>query len=490
MLATIPLDFEALIVRLRAMNDPQLLQSSRSGLRWTERRAMTQGPTLIFDKSTLESLNLDEAVLLDNFYQSTITPLFFVECLADLEKRISSKSSPEQLVGSLADRTPDSQSSPNVHHMNLLAAELSRQFDLRSVWHRPALAGGRRVQLGDQKGVVFQRSPEAEALARWTERQFLEVERNAAKQWRRSLTRINLKEMADYAMAHLGPWRKPRTLEDGRQLAQTMIDSLDPEYLFRFGIELFGLAAATDWVMNDWTNKRRPPLTEYAPYFVFMLTINLFFYLVLQTQLLSKVKESHAIDLAYLYYLPFCSVFTSKDNFHVQVAPLFLAPDQTFVNGIDLKDDLKRLNNHYTALPPEILKTGLSSFAHVPPGDVTYLTTRLWDKYMPGWQVMLNRPAKEPMSRDEEKKLVEKINRLSQSPDLQTHDERDIDKLQYAVVERRIFPKKGKYWRYPENQMARAVAHEEEQARRSSDQPPERDTGNRETESRDPTLER
>jgi hypothetical protein len=44
---------------------------------------MPQGPIIIFDKSSLESLNLNEAVLLDNFYMSNITPLFFVECLAD-----------------------------------------------------------------------------------------------------------------------------------------------------------------------------------------------------------------------------------------------------------------------------------------------------------------------------------------------------------------------------------------------------------------------
>ena len=47
---------------------------------------MALGPSLIFDKSSLESLNLDEAVLMDNFYMSTMTPLFFVECLADLKR--------------------------------------------------------------------------------------------------------------------------------------------------------------------------------------------------------------------------------------------------------------------------------------------------------------------------------------------------------------------------------------------------------------------
>src|ERR1039457_5351491 len=131
---------------------------------------MAQGPSLIFDKSSLESLNLDEAVLMDNFYMSTITPLFFVECLADLKKSIRSKSSPEQLVGSLADRTPESQSYPNVHHMTVLNAELTRQFDLSTVFGRVMLAGGEPIQLGDQKGFVFKQSPEAEALQRWSRR--------------------------------------------------------------------------------------------------------------------------------------------------------------------------------------------------------------------------------------------------------------------------------------------------------------------------------
>ena len=358
---------------------------------------------------------------------------------------------------------------PNPHQMSTIPAfsqpKLGRQFDLKTVRHRPAIDAGELVQLGDQKGIVFRRSKEAEALARWTERHFLEVERNIAKEWRRSLTRINFNAMVTHVMRHLGPWRKPKTLEDARQLADTMIDNLDAEYLLRFGIDLLGLPQATDWVLNDWVERRRPPLREHVPYFVFILTINIFFCLVLQTQLLSKVKESHTVDLAYLYYLPFCSVFTSNDNFHAQIVPLFLAPDQSFVNGIELKEDLKRLNALYSALPEAVLKTGLSTFADVPPEDTTYLTTRLWDKFMPGWRAMLNKASKEPMSPEEEKKLVDKINRLSESPELQPHDERDIDKLQYAMVERRICPKKGKWLRFSEDKVKRALDHEQEKAK-------------------------
>src|SRR5271169_3071407 len=109
---------------------------------------MPAGPSLIFDKSALESLNIDEAVLLDNFYLSNITPLFFVECLADLEKSIRSNSTPEQLVGSLADRTPEAQSCANVYHMKILNAELTGQFDLKGVLGRPLLEGGKPIQLG------------------------------------------------------------------------------------------------------------------------------------------------------------------------------------------------------------------------------------------------------------------------------------------------------------------------------------------------------
>jgi hypothetical protein len=182
---------------------------------------MPLGPFLIFDKSSLESLDLDEAVMLDNFFMSNITPLFFVECLADLEKAIRSNSTPEQVVGSLATRTPESQSNPNVHHATILRSELAGKFDLKTAHGRVMLAGGRNVQLGDKKGVIFEPSPEAEAISRWGKREFLELERNTARQWRRALTGIDLDAMVQNFMDALGPWRKPKSLQDAREFIST-----------------------------------------------------------------------------------------------------------------------------------------------------------------------------------------------------------------------------------------------------------------------------
>lgn len=376
---------------------------------------MPLGPFLIFDKSSLESLDLDEAVMLDNFYMSNITPLFFVECLADLEKAIRSNSTPEQLVGSLATRTPESQSYANVHHATILRGELAGKFDLKTAQGRVMMAHGRHVQLGDKKGVIFELSPEAEAISRWSKREFLELERNTARQWRRALTDIDLNAMVQNVIGALGPWRKPKSLQDARKMADTIIDNMDPEWLIRFGLNLLGASETVEYVVSKWILNRRPPLRDHLPYFVFMLSINIFFCLVLPTQLLSKVKPSHKVDLAYLYYLPFCSIFTSKDNFHADIVPLFLSSEQTFVNGTELKEDLKRLVEHYEALPEGVLKTGLIHFAAYPPDDTGFLVTRLWDKYHPNWRAIRDMP--KPVRYPQEgKRILEEIKRQTDSP--------------------------------------------------------------------------
>jgi len=109
--------------------------------------------------------------------------------------------------------------------------------------------------------------------------------------------------MVKTLMTELGRWRKPKSLAGAKQIADTVIDNLDTEWLFRFWLDLLGVLESTEWVINDWNARRRPPLRDHAPYFVFMLTVSIFFCAVLPTQLLSKVRPSHKFDLAYLYCL-------------------------------------------------------------------------------------------------------------------------------------------------------------------------------------------
>jgi hypothetical protein len=348
---------------------------------------MAQGPVLLFDKSAIQTLTPDEAAMLDNFYVSNIPPVFLVECLADLERdRRLMKSTPEQLVGALADKTPDAQVTPNVFHLDILKAELSGQIDLDLILLRPLRPKGKEIQLGDQRGVIFDPGPETVALQRWSRREFLEAEREHAKQWRAALSQLDLAAMSEQVRTAIGPWRRPRTLEDARILTDTIIDNLDPEFLLRFGIALLGVPEAVEYVVKTWIEGRRKPLRVTYPYFIHMLSINIFFSLVYPTELLKNVKASHHVDLAYLYYLPFCTVFSSRDTFHVKVAPLFMTTAQTFVHGDDLKAELGRLDAHYKGFPDEERTKGLWVYAQYPPDDSSFLTSRLWDLYLPFWR--------------------------------------------------------------------------------------------------------
>jgi hypothetical protein len=264
----------------------------------------------------------------------------------------------------------------------------------------------------------------------------------------------------------IGPWRMPKSLADAKQMADTIIDYLDSEFLLGFGLDLLGLPEATEWVVNDWIERRRPNLRQHVPYFVFMLTINIFFCLVLPTQLLRNVKPSHMVDLAYLYYLPFCSVFTSKDNFHVQIVPLFLGPMQDFINGNDFKEDMKRLVAHYNALPEEVLKTGLNHFADHPPDDQSFIVTRMWDKYLPTWRRLKDKnpnPVRDP---EADKKLIAELKQMSDADEIHGPDRPSLDDVSYVSLQRAVWPRKGKWLRFSEEQIERSIKHQREQGQK------------------------
>ena len=82
------------------------------------------GPITVVDKSFLQSLSVDESVFFDHFFNPIITPLFFIETLADLEKAVRQGRTPEQEVGIIASKAPEASSFPIIHHTRLALANL------------------------------------------------------------------------------------------------------------------------------------------------------------------------------------------------------------------------------------------------------------------------------------------------------------------------------------------------------------------------------
>jgi len=419
---------------------------------------MAQGPILIFDKSTLQALNPDEAHWMDNFFMSNITPLFYIETLADLEKQVRAGKTPEQVVGEIAYKTPDMQAHPNLHHLALIWGELLGKGKIEMMGF-PILAGGQPVTLEGATGIIYKQSPEEEAFNRWQRGEFLEVERSIAKRWRRQLEAVDLKAISSGFKPIYEALGKPHKLADIKAGADAIVDGSDQEAILRLAIGLtIGDGDWTEQIMARWSDLGRPQVREYAPYLTHVLTVDLLFYFGIAASQIGSERKTNKVDIAYLYYLPFCMVFTSRDDLQVRIAPLFLRADQSFVHGDDLKADLSRLDDYYDKLPQEQKRKGVYSFAAYPPNDDSYLVTRLWNKHMKPPDASQQQPPRYkgktiyvPPADSDPKEIIKALDDFeSNALPLSADTPVAIDQVAVVQFSRSIRRTKGKWIRVPE----------------------------------------
>jgi hypothetical protein len=96
-------------------------------------------------------------------------------------------------------------------------------------------------------------------------------------------------------------------------------------------------------------------------------------------------RPTNLLDVQYLYYLPFCMVFTSNDNLHCTLAPLLLHGEQDFVQGTELKTDLARIQAFWGARPPVERRQMQWALANYPPPAAGSVVWALWRKNMRPW---------------------------------------------------------------------------------------------------------
>lgn len=405
---------------------------------------MSMGPITIFDKSFLQGLGVDEAVWFQNFYRTNITPLFFVETLADLDKEVAAGRTPEQVVGNLAYKTPCLGAMTNVGHLEMCISDLLGQhIEMRRV---PVIPLGRRVSAAGKAATIYDQPAEIDAMQRWQRGEFETIEREFARRYRATLGALDLTVAKKVLSTHHGDklhftdlaqvkkWTDQLLRIDGRRY-QTLVQ----------GLNLLGIPEKFhDKIVARWKAVGGPPIVEFAPYAAHVLSVDLFFNAALASGHIDANRPSNRVDIAYLYYTPFCMIFTSSDRLHARTAPLFLGDDQIFVLGTDLKADLAKLDTHYSAFPPEVRVQGVMRFASNPPTDGEFLTASLWDRFLAGWRVHASEKTK--ITPEANAKILDQLKPLmdaaKQRP-LQESEEADADDR--VMVERRVFAKIGKW---------------------------------------------
>lgn len=402
------------------------------------------GPMLLFDKSSLQGLKENEAIWLDHFFNTVISPIFFVETLADLEKQLPDRTA-EREVAIIASKTPEAHAHVNVFHGELIVANLMGQYV--PLDGRPVVPGV-RVEVPGHVASVTEPQSELEAFARWQDESFLEVERRFARAWRTDLRRFSLKRTAAEMRRLDLDLGSCRSIQDLVCLARSTVER-DSEDVVRAALRLLQVPLERE-VLQRWRALGMPTFAEFAPYAAFVVTIDLALYCGVSRGFISSERASNKVDVAYLYYLPFCSVFTSGDRLHRMLAPQFLRDDQEFVEASDLKRDLHAIEAHYAGLPEDERERGLDSIARTPP-PVAELTTRLWDRYLPGWNDVLS-GRDEPMSDDVRRTILERTRRLGEA--VRSGDTSPVspaDDVDGVMMQRRVRPKRGNWWQLPKS---------------------------------------
>lgn len=416
------------------------------------------GPTIIFDKSLLQSLSEDESVWLDAFYYSIITPLFYVETLADLTKKTELKSS-EDIVRIIANKVPEMGSSPTIHHRELSIGNLLG-FEVGSS-RRPILRGGKSYILNNKRGVVYDEHPELQALQRWRKQEFLEIERDIASLWRVSLAEFDYDYFLNLIQTILGPdFKKPKSLEEAFDFATKIVQGQGHRYktlqLLKNLININNEAFKK--IVSIWNQKEMVSIEDYAPYAAHVLKVDIFFILCTSSGLISRDRKSNRADIAYIYYLPFTNIFTSSDKLHKRIVPLFMESDQRFIWGKNLKEDLLKLDQYYDKLKSkEEKKEGVYSFTWYPPDDDNFLTTIMWDNLRPNWRLSDNLPDNKNLSQKQKipdglkehiKKAYEEIKK-QKGQDLPPGF--DLETANDVILKRKVRGRKGKWQLFSDN---------------------------------------
>ena len=407
------------------------------------------GPTLLFDKSFLQSLTLDESVWLDHFFNCNVSPIFFAETLADLSKPAQISETAEREVAIIADKFPEMHGAPNVYHRDIALANLLGQ-DV-PMTGQILLTGGRPVGAAGSKGFVFDSPPEREAFSRWQQERFSEIEQQFARGWRQAVESVDLDAVTTLFRGLGVNSRSCKTLADAKALAAGVVQTADYKPIDRIQLCATFLNLPPRFhkeILQRYKVAGYPPLSQYAPYAAFVFTIDLFFHIAVAAQLIGSQRASNRIDMAYLYYLPFCMIFVSNDRLHGRCAPLLLPSNQEFVSGIELKKDLRLLNAHFLRLPPDIRERGVLSFASRPPQDVDSLVARLWDRHLGDWRSL---GGGQPSLTDEQRrKLVAQVRQFQDAPTLDAADvDFDSESAPMMSVSRQVRRRKGSWYQMP-----------------------------------------
>ena len=281
------------------------------------------GPLLLFDKSVLHVLTPPEIEELGMSFLLVGSPTLVREIIADLKKDAPAPGRvPEEMVRVLARKMVQAHGAQPANFRKLAMANLGGQH-VPMFGQVPVDTSRPNVTITDEgRAMIYDMVPEQRLWQRWADGNFTTRDEDSATAWRSGLQRVNLRALGtawkDYVRRHFG---NPRDIPTLVTAVDKHLSSPRP----RTQTELLGILAEflempqARYAPIRTFLEHNIPLTTVAPYAASVLRLYLTFVGAIATHQLGP-RPSHYIDLQYLFYAPFCMVFTSNDNLHEPLA--------------------------------------------------------------------------------------------------------------------------------------------------------------------------
>jgi hypothetical protein len=318
------------------------------------------GPPLMLDKCALQSLSRHEAEALPHCFTVNVPPILTLEVLADLKKRkdLVKDKDPQHEVKILADKLLALfDHNNNAHYRYMMKAELhGHKIPMTG---SPVLAGGHIVPMSDgASGIVFEEHPDRARYRRWQSGRFTPEDDAEASQWREMSSKLSFEKIKAELMKKAKRLPKASSLKEAR-------DHID--YYFQTAPQFMLLSTMLDWfrfsnkvravARHRWLMERPESFEKFAPFCCHVLRVTFMHTIGLSYNLIST-KPTNAIDLEYLFYLPFCVVFSSGDKFVIEMSKALIRPYQFFIDRETLKRDMQAIHQ-YREVTDEVVRVQL-----------------------------------------------------------------------------------------------------------------------------------
>ena len=334
--------------------------------------------TIIIDKSTFQMLSYNELLYVSNYYKHNITPVLTMEVLGDLKKEVKEGQPPAiDRVKDFARKLFPVYTIVNTHYKNLIVSDL--------LGNSPSLDGRPNVNIEKAvisetgaKGQVISITKEEESIYTWREGDFSTADHKLSEIWRSTTTQEDLLQKFKSTLISSDGKPKFKDFNQLNEIVTKVIQSDDiQQSLLKSIIEINGIDAdSATKIFSRWQIEGKPLLKDFAPYAYHCLKVDSLFIFGLTSDLI-PIRPTNRIDCEYLYYLPFCNVFTSNDKLHKNLVPLLLRADQKFIIGEHLKKDMTQIHTYFEENGIEERR----KYKNEPPIIEDSLTFQLWKEF-------------------------------------------------------------------------------------------------------------